>query len=205
MKRKWCDVGSHEVEKLFHSRKKDRPSCCPLHAPRTPIKNKVPISISGGEYSINGGKLSSKDGHVKSGDIITVNRRAGETKKPNADKSVAELKKLAQIVVNRFIRLKYAHSDGTTRCYTCLRWVSSKQIDASHFISVKHQSTRFDLNNLRACCTDCNRLNYGNLKRFRQHLVEEIGESAVEELEMRSKDIKHWTKQELLDIIEKFK
>lgn len=125
--------------------------------------------------------------------------------KPKSEKTLKELKELAQIVVNRYVRKLYSKSDNTTRCYTCLRWVSTKQIDASHFISVRHQSTRFDLNNLRSCCQDCNRYAYGNLKRFRQHLVAEIGEDAVEELEMRSKQHKHWTREELQELITKYK
>lgn len=133
------------------------------------------------------------------------NKRVGGAKKRNEDKSTSELKKLAQIVVNKYIRQKYSCTDGTTRCFTCLRWVSTKEIDASHFISVKHQSTRFHLDNLRSCCQDCNRFQYGNLKVFRQHLVEEIGESAVEELELLSKQAKHWSKEELIEIIDKYK
>lgn len=125
--------------------------------------------------------------------------------KPKSDKGVKELKELAQTVINRYVRNLYGGTDGTTRCYTCLRWESTKLMDASHFISVRHQSTRYDLNNLRSCCQDCNRLNYGNLKRFRQHLVQEIGESAVEELEMRSKEVKQWTKEELNELIKKYK
>lgn len=136
---------------------------------------------------------------------MTSNKTREATKTSKSEKGIKELKELAQTVVNRYVRNLYGGTDGTTRCYTCLRWESTKLMDASHFISVRHQSTRFDLNNLRSCCQDCNRLNYGNLKRFRQHLVQEIGENAVEELEMRSKEVKQWAKEELLEIIAKYK
>lgn len=139
------------------------------------------------------------------GEFRMVNKPVQDLKKPKTEKSLKELKELAQIVINRYVRNLYASTDGTTRCYTCLRWESTKLMDASHFISVRHQSTRYDLNNLRSCCHDCNRYSYGNLKRFRQHLVTEIGESAVEELEMRSKESKHWTREELNELIAKYK
>jgi hypothetical protein len=35
---KRCDIGEHDVSVLFHSRRKDRPSCCPNCYQRKPIR-----------------------------------------------------------------------------------------------------------------------------------------------------------------------
>ena len=54
--------------------------------------------------------------------------------------------------------------------------------------------SRFDFRNLRPQCQNCNRVLRGNLKAYRNHLVREIGEDAVLELENR-KPIKVMTSE----------
>ena len=45
MKAKFCDIGQHEVSVLFHSRKADRPSCCPkCYRPEQSIAHKKKVA-----------------------------------------------------------------------------------------------------------------------------------------------------------------
>jgi len=192
MKPKFCDVGQHEVEKLFHARTKDRPSCCSNHKPRTPIKNKSIIE------QVADHMQSIEESHQKIRSHI-------RNVKPNADKTVAELKKLAQIIVNKHVKKLYTAYDGTAKCFTCQTWFSAKEMDTSHLISVRHQATRYDLDNLKLCCTTCNRSMYGNLKVYKERLIALIGKELVDDLYSRSRQRKNWTKNELLEIINKFK
>lgn len=52
MKIKFCEAGNHEVEKLWHSKRKDRPSCCQSCLKREPIRNdkvKVDTKVTEGK------------------------------------------------------------------------------------------------------------------------------------------------------------
>jgi len=45
MRSKFCDIGQHEVSVLFHSRKADRPSCCPkCYRPEQSIARKEKVA-----------------------------------------------------------------------------------------------------------------------------------------------------------------
>ena len=74
---------------------------------------------------------------------------------------------------------------GRVECYTCGRMFFYKQTDCGHYVSRQKLSTRFDLLNLKPQCTNCNRVLRGNLEAYRNHLVRDIGEEKVKELETR--------------------
>jgi hypothetical protein len=84
MKKKYCDVGQHECEKLFHARTKDRLSSCPLHATRTPIKKGTKI----GDY------------------VMTSNKPRTEAKKPKTIPKVSQ-KQLDRLKAYKKVRDKY--------------------------------------------------------------------------------------------------
>lgn len=205
MKKKYCDVGQHECDKLFHARTKERLSSCAIHAPRTPIKVKKGNVVEYNAKDIHGNPYRA------TGRILSViptakkNKASQKPKKRWEEQSTSELKKLAQIVVNRHVKKIYTQYDKTAQCFTCTRWFPAREMDASHFISVKHQSTRYDMDNIRLCCVSCNRLLHGNLKLYKEALIQDIGKDQVDALYVRSVEIKRWTKQELLELIEKYK
>lgn len=136
-----------------------------------------------------------------------VNKKPNKPRTPSKleEKSLKELKELCQIIVNRYVRKRDTRLDGTFKCICCGIFFSAKEMDAGHMISVRHQATRFDLMNIHGQSTACNRLEYGRQKEYIENLVSLYGESAVEALEMRSKKTKHWTKEELVELIKKYK
>lgn len=54
-----------------------------------------------------------------------------------------------------------------------------------HFKSRQFQGTRFDFENMRCCCEVCNVTLHGNLKKYREHLIREIGEDRVNALDRK--------------------
>lgn len=106
-------------------------------------------------------------------------------------------------VVSRYVRQYFADKNGICTCYTCGRRLPWKGMDCSHFISRRFNGTRFDLDNLRACCQHCNRVLHGNLEKYREHLLRDIGEERIRALD-RKKNQKIST-PELEAMLEEYK
>lgn len=94
---------------------------------------------------------------------------------------IMELDKYCSLIV----RIGASDSFGMVNCYTCGKRIPWKLADCSHLISRQWGGTRFDLTHLRACCQFCNRDLHGNLKVFRENLVKEIGQEAVDKLDRK--------------------
>ena len=107
------------------------------------------------------------------------------------------------LIVSKYVRQYYADKNGVCTCYTCGRRLPWKGMDCSHFISRRFNGTRFDLDNLRACCQHCNRVLHGNLEKYREHLLRDIGEERIRALD-RKKNQKIST-PELEAMLEEYK
>lgn len=106
-------------------------------------------------------------------------------------------------VFSSYIRIKHS-KDGYCTCYTCGKSVSLLLIDCGHFISRSHMATRWDQNNTRPQCTDCNRFRSGNLKKFEENLIKQLGLFHVELLKEKSKQITKFTRNELVDLYQEY-
>lgn len=86
-------------------------------------------------------------------------------------------------------------------CYTCgkiLPCFGTGKMHTGHYItSGQHPSTRYDLDNLRPQCLQCNYFGSGKQQLYREYLVSEIGAERVEKLETKSKLHKIYTALEL--------
>lgn len=113
--------------------------------------------------------------------------RAQDKARLRAIEPLGKLIKEAQVVVNRYVRVK-ALANGES-CYTCGASPEQKfggTYDASHFRSVgSAPHLRFWLPQIRLACITCNRYKSGNLLEFRKALVAEHGLEWVEALEAR--------------------
>lgn len=126
--------------------------------------------------------------------------------KPKEDKSIPELIKLATIVFNKAVKQRQMFN-GKGICMACGNLFDKSYLDASHLFNAKQfPSVRFDEDNVHLCCIECNRYLEGNLAPYRLRLEDKIGHIAMGELKERAmvKGFK-WDKQELLDIISKYK
>lgn len=73
-------------------------------------------------------------------------------KKPTRSKLVKKL----DTVFSKYIRLKNSDKKGFCICITCEKKFKWKEIQAGHFMSRKHYSTRWDEDNVHPQCVACN-------------------------------------------------
>ena len=131
----------------------------------------------------------------------SMDRQRNKKPKTVTVESISALKKRAQKVVNRFCRER--DKNAGLPCISC----QVKPIDeGGHFWAMGSNSAlRFDERNINGQCTQCNKWGHGNLLNYRLHLVEKIGKEDVEWLDQHHTDYKKWTREELLNLIERYK
>jgi hypothetical protein len=117
-------------------------------------------------------------------------------KKSTRTQVVAKLDK----VFSEYIRRRYAKNDVAT-CVTCSKEDHWKKLQAGHFMSRKHYSTRWDEENVQVQCASCNVFRYGEQFKFSQYL----GQSKSEELQAKSREIVKFSTAELEEMIAYYK
>lgn len=116
------------------------------------------------------------------------------SKKPTRSKLVKKL----DVVFSQYIRLSNS-KDGNCTCVTCGKeghWKSGG-IQAGHFMSRKHYSTRWDVRNVKPQCVGCNMFKAGEQYKFSLYL----GGKLSEELLQESRKIRKFTSDELEEMI----
>jgi len=112
-------------------------------------------------------------------------------KKQKADfkaKDVKTLRKKAQELFNKYIRLRDAE-DGCISCDKTKDWAG--QWHASHFMTVgANPELRFNEDNAHKSCSVCNNYLSGNLANYRKRLEKKIGLERLEALEVKVKPIR---------------
>ena len=120
-------------------------------------------------------------------------------------KTHAKLKKELDAVFSKYIRWYYADANGYVECYTCGQVKPVKEMQAGHFQSRRHNSTRWEFNNVRPQDARCNMFAQGEQYLFGQKLKAEIGDEAVEELVQLSHKSVKFSKADLDYLIELYK
>lgn len=90
-------------------------------------------------------------------------------------------------VFSLFIRLTYSDHAGYASCYTCAKRLHWTQLQCGHYLSRGNHAVRWDKDNARPQCKDCNEFNSGRQDVFRENLIDDLGEEEVLELEERAK------------------
>jgi hypothetical protein len=122
--------------------------------------------------------------------IKTMPRTA---KKPTKSKLVKKL----DVLFSQYIRLTNSDKYGFCTCITCKRKYHWKKIQAGHFMSRKHYSTRWDERNVKPQCYGCNVMQQGKQYEFSKYL----GNKISEELYNKSKTLTKFTPLDLQDKI----
>jgi len=118
----------------------------------------------------------------------------------DSDKTV--LKKNAQMLTNKYARLKDQLENGY-RCCTCGH--SEGQMDGGHFLPTSgYSSIRYNTNQIFQQCKRCNRFNGGMPKEYRVFMINRYGIDYVESLEaqkgvLRSYSVEYY--QRLIKIL----
>ena len=114
----------------------------------------------------------------------------------NRKRLVMELDKYCSLIV----RISASDKYGVATCYTCGKRLPWKCMHNCHFKSRQFLGTRFDFDNMRCGCPDCNIIKHGNISVYRERLKREIGEDKVNNLD-KKKGYKYSTVElkEMLD------
>lgn len=116
--------------------------------------------------------------------------------------SVKDYLKIAQKIFNEYIRLR----DKDKNCISCNAKAGTYTMSAGHYIPSTNKSVTFNEYNVNGqCWYNCNSKKSGNLIQYRKGLIKKIGLEEVEKLEQIGRETKHFTIDELKQIIETYK
>jgi hypothetical protein len=118
--------------------------------------------------------------------------------------SIPKLKAKAQKIFNNYIRERDSE-DGFFTCISCGKTLPVDRMNAGHYVPVKGGSFLIMHEwNVNGECEGCNCFDEFHLIGYKRNLIGKIGEDAVKWLEEHRRDEKKWTRQELLEIINKY-
>lgn len=104
-----------------------------------------------------------------------------------------------------YIRLRDVMPSGYFRCISCGRIKPFEEGDCGHFHSRLHMATRFDEDNCNAECRYCNRMSADHLISYQRNLIQKIGQSRFDLLDVKAHSAKHYMDFELEQMIEHYK
>ena len=117
-------------------------------------------------------------------------------KKPTRSKLVKKL----DTVFSQYIRLSNADNNGYCTCVTCNKTFFWKEIQAGHFMSRKHYSTRWDERNVKPQCVRCNIYNQGEGYLYSLYLGDKLSKILLYE----SRELRKFTNIELEEMIKDY-
>ena len=123
-------------------------------------------------------------------------------KKMQADiETTQELMKAAQIVFNKFIRIR----DKNQPCISCGSKLENK-FDAGHYFSSGgHKAITFDEDNVHGQCVACNQWKHGNLIQYQIGIEQRIGGDRLIALHEKAHKAAKYTREELRELIANYK
>ena len=128
-------------------------------------------------------KFCFKEECIKDHNKTEREKKARKVKKEFKENDKSTLIKLAQTVVNAYVRLRDKNKE---KCISCNYKFEqgSRQIHCSHFRPQgNNQHLRFYTLNMWASCSICNNHLSGNLVPYRKALIEKFGIEWVENIE----------------------
>lgn len=119
-------------------------------------------------------------------------------KKPTRKSLVTKL----DTVFSQYIRRKDAISDIAI-CVTCGKKDHWKKLQCGHFMSRRHYSTRWDINNVGVQCYGCNITNQGMQYSFSKYLTQ-FDNNLPDNLLIKSRQTVKFADVDLIEMIEKY-
>ena len=114
--------------------------------------------------------------------------------------SRSKLVKKLDTVFSKYIRISSADKSGYCTCVTCGVVKHWKEIQAGHFMSRKHYSTRWDERNVASQCVSCNMFKQGEQYKYSLFL----GKDQAKVLYLKSKETVKFTNYELEEMIKDY-
>lgn len=128
------------------------------------------------KYALRRKYSAYKRGVKPKGDKLLSNEKSLDRRR-----LIMELDRLCSLIV----RVEASDKYGVATCFICKKRLPYKQMQNGHYRSRQFQGTRFDFDNMRCCCITCNVVLHGNLAKYRESLVKEIGEERVNALDQK--------------------
>jgi len=119
--------------------------------------------------------------------------------------TISKLKKKLDVLFSQYIRLRNADHLGRVKCFTCGVEKHWKELQAGHFQSRSHHSTRWDEVNVQVQCVKCNMYRQGEQYKFGLYLDDRYGDGTAEELEQRAKTIVKLNRVDYEEAVERYK
>ena len=120
----------------------------------------------------------------------------------NAKKPIkGKLVKKLDIVFSRWVRMSNADHRGFCECVTCGKKEHWKQIQAGHFMSRRHYSTRWDEDNVKPQCKACNVFNQGRQYEYSIYLGKDLSDDLLAKSRQTIK-FSAYDIQQMIDIYE---
>lgn len=127
-------------------------------------------------------------------------------KKANSPKV---LKKKLDTILSLYVRRRASDSMGMATCITCGIRKHYKELQAGHYVPRDNYSVRYDLRNLGVQCFKCNMklpgCKAGNMVQYTKYLLNNYGVEWLKELIADGEKIKHWTPDDLKELIEHYR
>lgn len=124
--------------------------------------------------------------------------------KPRKPPSVSKLKKEADRLFSLYVRQKDIDHDGNTKCVTCGKVAHWKNLQAGHYISRNHLSTRWEELNVFPQCVGCNIWGRGKHDEYAIYLIEKYGNNILELLHKQKQQITRMKRADYEALIEKY-
>lgn len=115
--------------------------------------------------------------------------------------TVQELMKAAQIVFNKYIRIR----DQKQPCISCGSPLIDKYDAGHYFSSGGHKAVTFDEDNVHGQCVACNQWKHGNLIQYQIGIEQRIGGERLIKLHEKAHQSVKYTREELRELITKYK
>lgn len=119
--------------------------------------------------------------------------------------SIASLDKKLWKVFSEYVRRRDADERGCVYCVTCSKYDHYKNMDAGHFISRRHASTKFDEQNVFPQCPGCNLYGAGKQYEFGLALDRMFGAGTADKILLKSKMLCKRDRYDFECLIEEYK
>ena len=106
---------------------------------------------------------------------------------------------------SKYIRQSYADEYGRVKCYTCPTKKPWKQMQNGHFITRGNMAARYDEDNCRPQCKECNQFKNGKPVEFAKQLLIELGPKKFMALLKKKYEITQLRSNMVNELIEKYK
>ena len=117
-------------------------------------------------------------------------------KKPKKD-NLKMLKKKLDVAFSDYIRYRGDY----VKCVTCGKVAPPKEMQAGHYISRSCMALRWDERNVFIQCIGCNIFKKGAYPEYTEFIINNYGIEHLNWLLRMKNEIKHWTTDELKELI----